>query len=398
MAKLQNELDISAAIKNARANEKNWNKVFINLSPVQKKALQTLVNNTSVKCLIFAQSIAFRIGKSSIKTIPSYNTGFKGGIPARKTASDMFLNTSVTSNFNVTKDSFVFVAAVYFLLNYPDRVSTESDKTEAAESAQISFANNKFKSLIKEYGSVRLMVGDSIYEVDKFTQATGRAKADAYFSYKGTPLIFLSLKNGGKPANFQQYGGIKDLGISGDNFSEYPEIQTYVEEINSIFESLMLSKSNSGKYDFNAFKKGTYFGKFIKNKIVAGKVIFGKNFGDRKFGMDNCNATIDGDLVFKPVKGKLNIFELDGEFHISVNPKEYKVAKQLSLKEGDIYSPVMMMVKSESQGLSSLGFSNVRFYIWPNNSAASLGRSKFNKALDLIKDGDINTLKETILK
>lgn len=403
MAKQANELDLSVVKRKIsnKTSSQTWDKIFNSLSPVQLKYLETLSNNKSVNCHIFSGSIAFRIGKSSVKSLQDYPTGLKGGIPSGKTAIDVFTNTQYSSTMSVTKDKFILVAAYYFLYNHFDRVKTESDKTEAAETEQVIKTQDKLKEAIKEYGDVRLKIGDNIYQIDKFEQVAGRPKADAVFSFKGKPVIFVSLKKGSKPANFQQYGGLTDLQITGSDFRAYPDIEKFVSQIDNIFKAFDIQKNDAGKYDFNVFEKGAYFGKLVADSMTGCKVIFGKDFGNNKFGLNNCNITIDGDIRFNKIGKTLNTYELDGQYHISVNPYENKPVKMPQFNPDDIYSPVLFLAKSESQGLSQLGYDNVRFNIWPKNEAASKGIANLNELTQAIASGNkrkISELKDKYLK
>ena len=408
MAKQANELDLSV-VKRKLSNltaKQNWEKIFNSLTPTHSKYLQVLSTNKSVNCHIFSGSIAFRIGKSSVKSLQDYPTGLKGGIPSGKNCNDVFLNTHYSSALNVTKDKFIIVAAHYFILNHFDRVKTESDKTEAAETEQVIKTQDKLKQIIKEFGEIRLKIGDNIYQVDKFDQVSGRPKADAVFSFKGKPVVFLSLKKGSKPANFQQYGGIGDLDIKGADVSQYPVIKSFTESIDKIFEAFDIKKNVTNKYDFNYFEKGAYFGQIVSDPIIGCKVMFGKDFGtnangSQVFGVNNCNATIDGDIIFRNVNKTLNTFELDGEYHISINPYEYKKVKLPVFNENDIYSPVMFFAKSESQGLNQLGYENVRFNIWPKNEVATRSIMNFKEIMAAINSRDtrkINDLRSKYVK
>jgi hypothetical protein len=75
-------------------------------------------------------------------------------------AKKYFIPTKLpASSKKYSKSDVVFLCAVFYLLDYFDRVKSESDKTEAVESEQVLKVQNDLTKLIKEYGSVRLIVG-----------------------------------------------------------------------------------------------------------------------------------------------------------------------------------------------------------------------------------------------
>lgn len=405
MAKAANELDLSKIKQKLnRPNiKKYWMGVFNNFTKEEKNVIDKLVATENLNCHIFAGSVTFRIGgKSSIKTVRGYASGFKAGFGTNLNAEKVFNAASFTSFNRINKQNFVHAVAFYFLYNHFSRVKTESDKTEAAEGEQISLTKSKLKQLMKDTKEVRIKVGDQMYLIDDFQQVTTRSKADAYFSYKRNPVIFLSLKKGKSAGDFQQYGGLVDLGIRGESYNSFPDIKVFRSYIDTMFKAFGL-KSKSGSYDFNDLKKGSFFGFYLKNIATASKPIFGKDFGDANFGFDNCQATIDGDLNFKRVGKQANTYELIGEYHITLNPYVFK-DKTTAIKKfnpGKMYKPVLFVQKSESQGLNQLGYLNARFNIWPNNKVASKGVENLNNIIVAIESSnsrELKALKEKYVK
>ena len=385
MAKGKNELNIDAVQKklNAPASKKFWSKVFATLPTEKTKIIEKLLKTQNLNCHIFEGSVAFRMGKSSIKTIPGYPSGFKSGFSANSNAKDVFESSSYTAFNNVNKQNFVQIAAFYFLYKDPKRVKTESDKTEAAEGEQIALTKTKLTALLKDSKQINLKIGNEQYTVDNFEQVSTRSKTDAYFSLQRKPVVFLSLKKGKAAGDFQQYGGLMDLGIRGENYDGFPDIVEFRNHIDNMFSAFGLKRKN-GKYDFNDLKIGSYFGFYLSNTTTACKAIFGKDFGLTNFGLDNCHAAVDGDLNFKRVGRQLNTYELDGEYHITLNPYTYS-NRISSFKPDEIYRPVLFVQKSESQGLNQLGYLNARFNIWPNNKVATKGRENLDEIIFAVK-------------
>ena len=394
MAKGKNELDISAVKKklNTPAAKKFWSKVFDTLPSDKNKILQKLISTSNITCHIFEGSVAFRIGKSSIKTISGYPSGFKSGFSSNSNAKDVFDASNFTSFNTISKQNFVQIAAFYFLYKDSNKVKTESDNTEAAEGEQIALTKTKLKALLKESNQIKIKVGNKEYTIDKFEQVSTRSKSDAYFSFQRKPLIYISLKKGKAAGDFQQYGGLMDLGIRGDNYAEFPDIIEFRSHIDNMFSAFGLKKKN-GKYDFNDLKVGSYFGFFLSNSTTACKAIFGADFGSTNFGLDNCHATIDGDLNFKRVGRQLSTYALDGEYHITLNPYTYSNRVGI-FKPDDIYKPVLFVQKSESQGLNQLGYLNARFNIWPNNKVATKGRENLDEIISAVKSKNKKAIHE----
>ena len=396
MAKLSNELDLVAVqAKLTKSTKANWEKVFAKFTDTQQKVLDKLISDKAVKCHIFTGSVTFRNASGSVKNLPIKPTGFKGGMSKSQTAIDVFLKTVYTSSFDpsVSVDKFIIACAFYFLIYQPDRVKTESDKTEAAEGQQVKATQSVLNLLLKEHGEIRLKIGDNYYTIDEFDQYTaGRPKADATFKYKGTDVVFLSLKKGSKAGDFQQYGGSTDLGLTTANMNKFPEVQEFANKIESVCAGLSLNKTING-YDFWDLKKGAYFGYPLRDSKVAATVMFGKDFGSTKFGINNCNCTIDGDIVFKKTTSA-NIFELHGQYHISINPYEYKTPRYPTYSETDIYAPILFLAKANN--VNHIGFIHARFYIWPQNNSAKTGIKNLEDAVTAFESKDptrINAIK-----
>ena len=393
MAKFENDLDLKRAKREITKVKKAF-ETRIGKDKSLLKIIDTLEKNNRIGCFIFSKSIAFRIGKSSIKTIPGFTTGFKSSFPGSGLAKQFFLPIKLPPvSPNYSKTDKVFLTACYFLLNEFKRVKSESDKTEAVESEQVLKVQNDLKKLIKEYGSVRLVVGKETYDVDDFKQVPGRPKADMIFTHKNQPRVFVSHKKGNMPAAFQQYGGFAaDLGIKDiDTAKKYPEVFKFLTDVNTTLKGLGVSRDNEDRYDLNDLRKGSNMARLIKDEKVAMTVMYGKNYSTGVIGLDNCSILIDGNIVFKPKR--LNTFELQGSFHTSINPRLMKTKKSFFSSASDVYSPVMFIMKSEQQGLKQAGLTNARAVIWPNNKVAQTYIKQFNTMFKGVKSENRDIIK-----
>lgn len=393
MAKFENDLDLNRAKREITKVKKAFES-RISKDKSLLKIINTLEKNKRIECFIFSKSIAFRIGRSSVKTIPGFTTGYKSSFPGSGLAKQFFLPPKLPATSpNYSKSDKVFLTACYFLLNEFKRVKSESDKTEAVESEQVLKVQNDLKKLIKEYGSVRLVIGKETFDVDDFKQVPGRPKADMIFTHKNQPRVFVSHKKGNMPAAFQQYGGFAaDLGIKDlDTARKYPEVFKFLTDVNTTLKGLGVSRDNEDRYDLNDLRKGSNMARLIKDEKVAMTVMFGKNYSTGVIGLDNCSILIDGDIVFKPKR--LNTFELQGSFHTSVNPRLMKTKKSFFSSANDVYSPVMFIMKSEQQGLKQAGLANARAVIWPNNKVAQTYTKQFNEMFKGVKSGNRDKIK-----
>lgn len=351
-----------------------------------------------VKAVFFSKSIAFRVGSSSIKDLKAEGiTGLPSGFKTEFKGNflDEFLSL-VYSPGIINKHKLVILSAGYYILFKRNDVITEQDKSIQAESAQILITSTALSELKRNGESITIKMGKETYEVDEFRKIPGTPKADAAFYYKNKPVIYLSLKKGVGPANFQQYGGwAGDLDIkTRSDVRSKPIFEDFVSRVENIFNNLGLVPDNNGRFNFNDLKKGSYFGNPLLNDYVGNKAKFGKDFSpSSSFGINNVHALVDGDIKFNFKNG---VYALDGQYHFELNPN--LEPSKTTFREENLYQPVLMVYKSEGQGLNQGGFSNARAAIWPNNRVAQTAIDKFNLAEQLIKNNKIDKLKETFLK
>lgn len=396
---MEKTIDIDSIASALSTRKKIISSLRTKIGSLDKILTQIESYRVPVKAVFFSKSITFRVGSSSIKDLKAegitglptgFKTEFKGDF------LDEFLSL-VSSPGIINKHKLVILSAGYYILFKRNDVVTEQDKSTQAESAQILLTSTVLSELKRNGESIAIKMGKEIYDVDEFKKVPGTPKADAAFYYKNKPIIFLSLKKGNGPANFQQYGGwAGDLGIkTRSDVKGKPIFEEFVSRVENIFTKLGLVPDNNGRFNFNDLKKGSYFGNPVTNEYVGTKVKFGKDYSpSSSFGINNVHALVDGDIKFKFKNG---VYILDGQYHFELNPALEPI-KQTITSDDKLYKPVLMVYKSEGQGLSQGGFSNARAAIWPNNRVAQTAIEKFNTAEQLIKNKQIDKLKETFLK
>ena len=384
MSKFENELDLNSARKSVLKQKDKIDKIFSENKDLIKIA-QSILDNPKIFCYIFSKSVAFRIGKSSVKTINGFPSGFKTSFSTGQTAISVFNNFQAPTTLG--KTNTVILLAAWFLINNQERVKSESDKTEAVESEQVAATDAELKRIIQENGSIKIMVGDELFDVDDIKQVSGRPKADIVLTNNGKDAVFISHKKGSKPADFQQYGGFtNDLGIKGRaDAKKFKSIDKFLSDVEYVLTSLGVERDSSGRLDLNKLKKGFGFARLIDDSSAVNLVMFGKDYNKNVCGLDNCSIVIDGDITFSPIDGT-SIYRLEGSYHTTVNPILTKSKKEINISSTDIYSPVMFLMKSESQGLHQAGFANTRAVIWPNNNIVKTFAKKFDDALRDLKN------------
>lgn len=365
-AKNQSSINIKDIIKFVENNSDTINE--ISDSSVDE-ALAFFNSNKSSKVLIFPGSIAFRLGKGSVKSITEFKSGFKSSVDTSILSSTNLIQSIKRGKLSKPEKVILFMYKA--ILSDSKRVLTEIDKTENQETEETLRTITELKKLVKANGGgIDIKIGKDFYTIDGFRQISGRPKADMAFTYNGKDVVFVSHKLGKRAGDFQQYGGLSnDLGflknsrdssiVSGNGLSE---IQTFLLNVENIALK-MGAETKNGMVDFSSLPKGTNFAVALNDETLAATCMYGKNFGS-DVGLDNVHVLIDGNIIFEHIEdGK---YLLDGSYHLSVNP--YLPGGNKVPKSG-VYKPMLFVMRSSSQGLNQGGFMNARAVIWPNNKS-----------------------------
>jgi len=381
-AKFDNTLNIQDIYNFAKKHE---NDILSNLPKEVEEALNHFESRktSNPKVYIFSKSIAYRIGKGSIKSISGFKDGFKHSF---KNSNDEIFNPELFKSSS--KLGKVVRFALLIALKYPSSILTEEDKSEKQETEETIRTISSIKKLLDNLGKDHILIrlGRSDYKIDGFRQIDGRPKADMAFTYKGEDQIYVSHKLGRGPGDFQQYGGLSsDLGYLKNKresqFVKEPSrsyIKQFLENIDLILEKVYNLKPDSkGMFDLKKTPRGTNFAQVIENDTVAGLVMFGKNYGSKDLGLDNVHILIDGNIEFKLIES--GVYKLDGTYHSMINPTVIGSNDKFPKKAP--YQPMLFVMRSESQGLKQGGFLNARAVIWPRNKVVEKYYQKFLREL-----------------
>jgi len=148
---------------------------------------------------------------------------------------------------------------------------------------------------LKELGSANIKVGGKVYkDITNGYKVPGTPKADlALTNSKGTPVIFISHKDGDSAKDFQQYGGVTA-------YADHPEVKAFAKAV--------LKKSPGG-----VMPQGGGFKRKVKDEELIRKSIYGKGYGGA-FGKDNVQIVCQGPLYLEKSSG--NTYELKSNHNI----------------------------------------------------------------------------------
>lgn len=188
-------------------------------------------------------------------------------------------------------------------------------------------------------------------KVDDIETTKGTPKSDFSFTYKGKPVIFLSHKDGKKPTDFQQYGGLTCK--SGKSICKHEEVEKFVSDMKEKFPDGVKSRQ-------------TYYRK-INSKELKLMSIYGADYGEQ-FGEDNVHAILQGKVVIENIG--------DDTYKI----KAHHVMYNGELPEEDSgYDPMFYLRFSSSRG-GNFGLKDGRFMIVPRGKIeSSIKKSKILK-------------------
>ncbi len=376
-----NLLDVKKAAKRAKIDGPRTAR-FHRDNPCAASRCADAHRNRNVICHIFDKSVAFRIGRRSIKSIPGWPKGYKSAIGVR--AHSLFGKAPVWSR-KATRATEIEAAARYFLMKSPERVRTVSDPSDRAESEEVDRFREELAALLTGRKHINVLIGKTKRRVNGISTVPGTRKADIALTYNGEPQFYLSHKMGSKPGDFRQYGGfVNDMGLRTDNdfYSLEPDsdARDFWRGVNEALDKLGLKRdSKTGMHDFNKLKPGAVFAaEFgdVSDELCM-RSCFGVNHNEGVGGPDAVDAICDGRLGLLRLPYSSHCFALTASYHMAVHPR---ISGRKPKLDG-VYWPTMLVMRNPSKKLVQAGFLNCRASVWPSNRWAQAGIDNLSAVL-----------------
>jgi hypothetical protein len=157
------------------------------------------------------------------------------------------------------------------------------------EAGQILALDTSIKEHLDGQPFIKLVVGTRVVNAAGIIKVAGNVKADAQIvDETGTPVAWISLKDGNGPRGFGQWGGVNHLGRD-------PDVMKFVQDL----------KSKVGP----EISRGPTYGATITNDRLKALTCFGKDFGGQP-GISNVDLILQGHPTLK--KGTRGSYVITG--------------------------------------------------------------------------------------
>ena len=227
----------------------------------------------------------------------------------------------------------------------PDLGGEATGKRLGKEQAAMSSLNKQIEYLKGDQPYISLKVGDEIVNAASVINTPGTPKSDfEIIDENGDSVAWISHKDGSpaEPTKFGQWAGLS-------NFSSHIEVRRFVEMVRS-------------RYPDGMPRGATALAKTISDENLQKQGVYGKNFGDANYGINNVTTVLQG-----PVK-----VEEDGDVYKIVALAEFKNGQELP----ESYTPIF--VARYISDRSDFGVPHTRMSVYP----------MFGRKTDFVSDED----------
>jgi len=154
--------------------------------------------------------------------------------------------------------------------------------------------------------TVSIKVKNQVYDVCDVSKTPGTPKSDFHFlDINGKEVVWMSHKDGSKPTDFQQWGGISK---AVPNTHNHKETKEFLNELKENFK--------------NGLPKAANIVKNIEDRVLKNKSVYGDNFkqGSKQYNKDNVQLVLQG-----PVKivQRGTYYEVEAN-HVHINGETLK--------------------------------------------------------------------------
>lgn len=203
-------------------------------------------------------------------------------------------------------------------------------KGKGSGTAQEDLTLTNINKELATLGSIDVeLAGKEYKNIVKAETVKGTPKADFTLNTTQGPVVFISHKDGSTAKDFQQYSGLKGL-------EEYEEIKSFVEAV---------YKATDGE-----LQPKTSFKRALLNDEIKRKSVYGLNQGAQEFGINNCQAILQGPVKFEAQES--------GDYVIKANHQ----VNNPDIPSGG-YEPMLYVTFRKDR--NNMGIKNARFGIYP---------------------------------
>ena len=207
----------------------------------------------------------------------------------------------------------------------------------AKEDAELTSLKKQLEEAKKTEKShfINLKVKNKIHKVSFAVTTPGGPKSDFHLlDDKDKEVVWISHKDGTRPKDFQQWGGISQK-IEPTIF-RHKEVQQFINDL---------------KFDYpDGLPRATTLYRHIADKTLKMMSVYGNQFPTRKEGRQNCSILLQGPVKLKKVQ-KNYVLESN---HVHYNGDSV---------DGDGYDPVLMAIYKGDR--NDAGVKGTRISIYP---------------------------------
>jgi hypothetical protein len=212
----------------------------------------------------------------------------------------------------------------------------KSESTTRIEEGEIISLRKQMNEIRKKTGKafVPIKIKNKLYEVYEIEKTKGTPKSDFHFlDADGKSIVWISHKDGDKPSDFQQWGGISKVV---PNTHSHKETKKFIHDLSEKFPKGLPKAANIIKE--------------INDKILKKRAVYGDEYkqGGSRFNENNVQLVLQGPVKLVP-QGNYYVLKAN---HINSNGEELK---------GD-YDPTFTAQYRSDRGAP---VKNARASIWP---------------------------------